>query len=159
MTGEALELRPLRDEEYDDFSAQTTASYAQEISELGDTPLDVARRRAHESMREILPDGLATPGHWISVLELDGQRVGLLWLATRTIDERQVMFIYDVEIDEAYRGRGLGRKAMLLAERETLAQGLHRIELNVFGGNAVARKLYLSLGYVERAVHMAKDLD
>jgi RimJ/RimL family protein N-acetyltransferase len=47
---------------------------------------------------------------------------------------------------------------MLLAEREALALGIHRIELNVFGANAVARKLYLSLGYVERAVLMGKDL-
>ena len=156
---DTLELRPLRDDEFDAFRTQITAEYGQEISELGDTPMDVARRRAEESMREVLPDGLATPGHWIHVLELEGKRVGLLWLAVRTMDERQVMFIYDVEIDPAYRGRGLGRAAMVLAERETLAQGLHRIELNVFGGNAVARKLYLSLGYIERAIHMAKDLD
>jgi RimJ/RimL family protein N-acetyltransferase len=47
---------------------------------------------------------------------------------------------------------------MLLAEDEARARGIGRIELNVFGGNAVARRLYLSLGYVERAVLMAKDL-
>ena len=44
------------------------------------------------------------------------------------------------------------------AEREAKALGIHRIELNVFGGNTVARNLYRSLGYVERAVQMGKDL-
>ena len=152
------ELRPLRDDEFEAFSARITTEYAKEISELGDTPVEAARRRAEASMREVLPDGLATPGHWINVLELGGERIGLLWLAERTMDERQVIFIYDVEIDAAFRGRGLGRAAMLLAEREAQERGIRRIELNVFGGNSVARKLYLSLGYVERAILMGKDL-
>ena len=69
------------------------------------------------------------------------------------------MFIFDIHIDEAFRGRGFGRAAMLLAERESLARGIQRIELNVFGGNTVARGLYQSLGYLERSVRMAKDLE
>jgi ribosomal protein S18 acetylase RimI-like enzyme len=47
---------------------------------------------------------------------------------------------------------------MLLAEDEARARGLGRVELNVFGGNEVARDLYRSLGYRESAVQMAKDL-
>ena len=47
---------------------------------------------------------------------------------------------------------------MLLAENEARERGLARIELNVFGRNDVARGLYLSLGYVENSVQMAKDL-
>jgi ribosomal protein S18 acetylase RimI-like enzyme len=68
------------------------------------------------------------------------------------------MYVYNVEVDEIHRGVGLGRAAMLLAEAEALARGIDRIELNVWGGNAVARGLYRSLGYVERAISMAKDL-
>jgi ribosomal protein S18 acetylase RimI-like enzyme len=33
------------------------------------------------------------------------------------------------------------------------------VELNVFGGNDVARNLYRSLGYVETSIQMGKDLD
>jgi ribosomal protein S18 acetylase RimI-like enzyme len=47
---------------------------------------------------------------------------------------------------------------MLLAEDEARRRGLTRIELNVFGGNEVARNLYRSLGYVETSAQMAKDL-
>ena len=61
-------------------------------------------------------------------------------------------------IDPDLRGRGLGRRAMELVEREVRARGLERVELNVFGGNAVARSLYRSLGYAERAVIMSKEL-
>ena len=69
------------------------------------------------------------------------------------------MFIYDMAVDEAHRGKGYGRAAMGLAEEEARLRGIGRIELNVFGGNDVARGLYLSLGYVETSVQMAKDLD
>jgi len=151
-------MRPLRQDEYDAWAVRIEESYASDISELGDTPIEAARERAANSMREVLPQGLVTPLHWIYVLELDGEWVGILWLAEREMDGRRAIWIYDVEIDEAYRGRGLGRAAMLLAEREALALGIHRMELNVFGKNAVARKLYLSLGYVERAILMGKDL-
>ena len=69
------------------------------------------------------------------------------------------VFVYDVEIDERHRGRGLGRAAMLKAEEQAHARGIGRMELNVFGGNDVARGLYRSLGYVERAVSMGKDVE
>jgi ribosomal protein S18 acetylase RimI-like enzyme len=93
------------------------------------------------------------------VLEHDDEAVGRLWLAEREIDGRRAMFIFDIHVDAGFRGRGFGRAAMQFVEREALARDIHRVELNVFGGNAVARGLYRSLGYVERSVRMAKDLE
>jgi len=153
-----LRLQPLRDDEYDGWYNYVRDEFAKSLIELADTPVDAARARAEQVMADVLPEGLATPGHSVSVVERDGERIGMLWLAEREMDGRQVLYIYDVEIEETYRGQGLGRAAMLLAEDEARSRGLSRIELNVFGGNAVARKLYLSLGYVERAISMGKDL-
>ena len=132
--------------------------YARDIAENGHTPADAARRKAEADMAEILAQGLATPKHWLFVLEVGGERAGRLWLAEREIDGRRAMFIFDIHVDDAFRGRGFGRAAMLLAERESLDRDIHRVELNVFGGNTVARGLYQSLGYLERSVRMAKDL-
>jgi ribosomal protein S18 acetylase RimI-like enzyme len=153
-----LELRALREVEYPAWLVLELDEYARDISENGDTPFEAARRKAEMDMAEILPEGLATPRHWIYVLEVDGAPAGRLWLAEREIDGRRAMFIFDIHLDEAFRGRGFGRAAMLLAEREALARDIHRIELNVFGANTVARGLYRSLAYVERSVRMAKDL-
>jgi RimJ/RimL family protein N-acetyltransferase len=47
---------------------------------------------------------------------------------------------------------------MLELERATAELGLDRIELNVFGGNHGARRLYTSLGYDEMAVTMVRTL-
>jgi hypothetical protein len=43
-------------------------------------------------------------------------------------------------------------------EDEVRKEELPGIDLNVWGGNAVARSLYTSLGYEERAVLMSKEL-
>jgi ribosomal protein S18 acetylase RimI-like enzyme len=152
------ELRPLRDDEYHAWRRALTDGYAEDIEKLADTPRAAARAKAETDMATILPQGLATVGHWIFALEVGGERVGQLWLAERTMDGRRVMYVYNVEVDELHRGAGLGRAAMLLAEAQARARGIGRIELNVFGGNAVARRLYQSLGYVERAISMGKDL-
>jgi ribosomal protein S18 acetylase RimI-like enzyme len=66
--------------------------------------------------------------------------------------------LYEIELDEHVRGRGLGREAMVAFEERARELGARNITLNVFGGNEVARSLYRSLGYVEQSVHMSKRL-
>ena len=61
-------------------------------------------------------------------------------------------------LDESARGRGFGREALRLVEEQARSRGMTRIDLNVFGGNAVARSLYASEGYAESSVHMRKPL-
>lgn len=156
--GSRLTARPLRTDEYAAWYRHVTDGYAHDIEVNGGTDPEAALRKAERDMRVVLPGGLETPGHEILVLEADGARAGILWVGRREVDERSVLYVWDVEIDEARRGEGLGRDAMLLAEEIARSRGLDRIELNVFGGNEVARGLYRSLGYAERAVSMAKDL-
>jgi ribosomal protein S18 acetylase RimI-like enzyme len=47
---------------------------------------------------------------------------------------------------------------MLELEDEARALGHDEVRLNVFGGNAVARRMYRSLGFDEVAVEMTKHL-
>ena len=63
-----------------------------------------------------------------------------------------------VEADEAFRGRGYGREAMLLAEAEARGRGMRSIGLKVHGSNAAARSLYASLGYDVITQQMKKSL-
>lgn len=153
-----ITARPLRADEYAAWSRHAVDGYAHDIEVNGETEPEAARRKAERDMRTVLPGGPETPGHEMLVLEVGSEKVGTLWVGVRELDERRVLYIWDVEIDEAHRGRGFGRQAMLLAEQIARSRGLDRIELNVFGGNTVARGLYSSLGYLERAVSMAKDL-
>lgn len=89
-----------------------------------------------------------------SVLEQEGERVGILWLALR--EDRA--FVFDVEAEAAHRGRGHGRTLMLLAEAQAIAAGRPLIGLNVFAGNTAAERLYESLGYTTTRYSYSKPL-
>jgi len=86
--------------------------------------------------------------------------VGIIWTGPhqRRPDNANVAFLYNIEIDESCRGRGVHRVALALIEAKLVAAGVTRIELNVFGDNAPARHIYASSGYHETSVQLAKGL-
>jgi ribosomal protein S18 acetylase RimI-like enzyme len=153
-----VRLRPMRAEEYPAFLVASKAGYAEDIEVHGGQTRDAARQKAEADFPAVLPNGLESPGHSIFVLEAEGVPVGRLWLAERDSGGRRVLFVYDISVEPEQQGRGYGRAAMLLAEEQARRRGIGRVELNVFGGNEVARGLYRSLGFVETSVQMGKDL-
>jgi len=156
-----VRLRPLRDDEFDAYVEHGKVWYARDLSENGGAPPELAQKKAEEDWALLLPERLASPGqHLFAVEEIaTGERVGDAWIAERdTQFEGKVAFVYSIEIEDRFRGRGFGKQAMLLLEDEARSLGLTRISLNVFGGNEVARSLYRSLGYAEKAVAMSKEL-
>jgi GNAT superfamily N-acetyltransferase len=151
----SVALRRLTDEEIAKLAPLIESGYAEDIERNGGLSAEAARRKAADDVPRVLGDAASA----LYAIEDDGSRVGHLWVGERELQERRVLWIWDVFVDEAYRGRGLGRSAMQLAEDEARRRGLRRVELNVFGGNEVARNLYRSIGYREWAVAMGKDLE
>ena len=156
----SVRLRPLREDEYADFVERGRREYAEDLYENGSLTREAATAKAARDYAQLLPEGPATPGQTIyAIEELEtGERVGRLWFTEREMDGQRIAFLYDIAIDEPHRGRGLGRAAMLAFEQVAMADGHEVLQLNVFGGNARARGLYRSLGFVETAVHMQKQL-
>src|SRR5262249_22924796 len=134
--------------------------YIDDITERGGLPRPLAEAKAQRDFEQLWPDGRPAEGQAIYAVEdaETHERVGYLWVAERDSQGRQVLWIYDIQIDERFRGRGFGRAAMGLVEEQARERGLPRVELNVFGRNDVARALYRSLGYEESAIWMGKDL-
>ena len=157
----SLRLRPLRDNELDTYAELSRQDYARTLESQAGAPREHALEKARTDLERLWPDGRPGAGQLIFRVEDEetGQAYGYLWLAEREISGRRVIWIYDVSIDERFRGRGLGRETMRLAEAEAKVRGLDRIDLNVFGGNDVARGLYRSLGYEELTVWMGKNLE
>jgi ribosomal protein S18 acetylase RimI-like enzyme len=143
--------------EVEQFLDASQDSYIAERVEAGDDRA-VATVAADEQMAAMFPNGQAAPGHRLYHLDEDGRPVGSLWIGPASPTQPESCWIWDIVIDEAHRGRGLGKAAMLLAEDEARASGATELGLNVFGHNTVARHLYESLGYTPVSIRMAKQL-
>lgn len=154
-----LHLRPMTADEYRGWYREAVASYADDLRRNVRFSPEAAERNAADALGNLLPDGLATPDHWLMVGEdADGARVGHLWFARRTTPGGEIAYLFDIAVVESARGRGYGRGLMERLEEEVAALGLGRIELNVFGHNEVARRLYEDLGYVEMSRQLFKEL-
>jgi len=155
----SIRLRPFRDDELPAFIEYGRADYARQLVEFAGMEQASADAKTDRDWNALFAGGKNLPtSHLYRVEDENGEPVGVLWWSERDIDEGKVAFVYDIVIDEQFRGRGYGREAMLLCEDDVRAHGLSLISLNVFGGNEVARGLYRSLGYAERAVFMSKAL-
>jgi ribosomal protein S18 acetylase RimI-like enzyme len=149
----------MRDDEFAAWLPWARDDYANELSRDGGVPEPLARAKAEADYAAVFPSDQPSPDQAVFVLELDGERIGQLWVAERTDRDLQgALWVFQIHIDEPFRGRGHGREAMLHAEDEARRRGLDRVMLNVFGRNDVARNLYRSLGYEENAVTMTKTL-
>lgn len=158
MNGNALRLRPATQAEFDEWLPRQMAGYAELIAASGVLSLDDAREKARRDTERVFSAGLESPGQLVFQVLAGDKPVGTLWLAVPGPDDSMMAWVYDIEIEPAYRGRGYGRAAMLLAEAEARARGMTSIGLNVHGQNTVARSLYVGLGYAVMALQMKKAL-
>jgi ribosomal protein S18 acetylase RimI-like enzyme len=147
--------------EFDTYRAWSVEKYADELHRNTGIERDDARRHAERTFSATLPFGLSTPDHrFLTAADADtGEHVGLLWIARQRREGAELIWIFDIWVDEPMRGRGYGRALMELAETEAQRMGVARVELNVYGDNARARGLYESLGFVEMSRQMFKVLN
>jgi ribosomal protein S18 acetylase RimI-like enzyme len=154
-----VDLRRMLPDEFVAYLEWATDDYAAELERNGKAVGEAAQVASSASFDSMLPDGLATQGHvlLVAVDPDDGQRVGVLWFGPST-DDPAMAWVYDITVDEERRRQGWGRAIMRAFEGEARARGFARAGLNVFGDNHVARRLYESLGYVETARQLHKEL-
>lgn len=158
MSAVELRLRPPTQQEFDDWLPRQEAAYAEQIIASGSMPPEEARQKARRDTRRSFSAGLGTPGQLVFRVLAKDEPVAWLWLGVPGPDDPAMAWVYDVAVDEAYRGRGYGRQTMLLAEQEARAHGMTSIGLNVHGKNVVALSLYDSLGYEVTTQQMKKPL-
>lgn len=154
-----LVLRPMLPDEFVTYLEWAIDDYAAELERNGKAVGESAKVTSRASFDSALPDGLATQGHvlLIATNRDAGERVGVLWFGPST-DDPAMAWIYDITVDEDKRRRGWGRAIMRAFEGEARARGFARAGLNVYGDNHVARRLYESLGYLETARQLHKEL-
>ena len=145
-------------EEYEVWRERAIAGHAPMVAEAAGCSLAEAFEFARSDLAQLLPAGLGSEGMWLlAVLDESDRQVGVLWIGPHP-EGRPGAYVYDIEIEEAHRGLGLGRAAMVEAESIVLGSGFDRISLNVLGPNLTAKRLYDSLGYQVVATRMTKTL-
>lgn len=150
-------LRPLTEAEFQAWLAAERAAYARAWTERG-VPAEWAAFRANAATSATLPQGLATRGALVRVLEHQGTRVGSCWL-TRT-DEGAAgdPLVMGVSVAPEHRGLGHGHTLLAHAERLAAERGAKRLAAHAFAGNLPATRLAASLGYRPLRHHLSKPL-
>ena len=154
----AIGVRGMTADEFEAWQENAIQEYAGEIAEASGRPIDEALPVARNQWPKLLPKGLDSERTWLLVvLDEQGERAGTLWIGPNP-EFPQLAYVFGIDIDEPHRGRGLGRAAMVEAERLVREAGIAEMGLNVFGHNERARRLYDSLGYQVIATQMNKVL-
>lgn len=149
-------LVPMTQAEYDDFYEGDVRHFAEENIASGRWSREEATMLSREAHRQLLPDGRQTSDHrfYTAKDSRSDATVGVVWMAVRP---REV-FIYDIEVSEPLRGKGLGAKVLEAAEREAKALGATVVSLHVFCWNKRALSLYRKAGYETISANMSKRI-
>ncbi|MEV7395969.1 GNAT family N-acetyltransferase [Aeromicrobium sp. NPDC092404] len=154
----SLTLQPMTDEYFATWNERLVVEYAREKVEAGVWTEEHALQLSRKEQAETLPDGRRTTGHELFVGVVDDDVVGNLWLFTDPELPVPSTYIYDIEILESHRGKGLGRALLGAAEAWSAEHGSASVRLNVFAPNTTARALYESAGYQLTSMHMMKRI-
>ena len=144
----SVTLVPFAKADFQSWFDHCTEEYAKDKQKSFGCTLEAARAFAQSSMQSALADGLQTKdNHLFKIKDEKGASIGVIWIAVQTQFNQKSAFIYDIEIDDAERGKGYGRAAMKALEAEVAKMGLASIGLHVFAFNERAFALYQSLGF------------
>lgn len=111
-----------------------------------DQPTVKALHDAAFPATHLTPAGLVAADDPRLVIEVDGAVVGYVAYERQSDGSGYIDYL---AVDEAWRGRGLGRALVEHACQQMFADGVSRAHLTVRQDNAAARALYRHVGFVE----------
>jgi ribosomal protein S18 acetylase RimI-like enzyme len=160
MEHKTVTLVPMTEDEFEAFLQWAIPDYAQDHIRTGAWPESEALRRSEEQHRELLPEGLESPGQYLLTIHdpASSRNVGMLWFYLAHDRPGKPAFLYQFMIHEEFRRQGYGLAALQALEDRLRDMGGSTIHLHVFGHNAPARALYEKAGYEVTNVNMAKSV-
>jgi ribosomal protein S18 acetylase RimI-like enzyme len=155
-----IRLVPMLESDLSAYLEKAIPNYAAENIKAGYWSEEDGLQKSRDTFNRLLPEGVNTKNqHLYKIQDAESdKRVGIIWLNTQVESPKPAGFIYDIEIDEAYRGRGYGKQAMLAIEEQARKLDLWSIGLHVFMHNTTAIGLYEKIGYKVGSMNMTKEL-
>ena len=153
-----IRLIPMTGSEFEAYLEKAVPGYADENVRAGYWSEEDALERSRKVYQELLPQGVQTENNYLFSVQIEesGEKIGMVWMKHEA--PRAHGFIFDLTLDEAQRGKGFGKQAMLALEEKARDLGLETIGLHVFANNTAAMKLYKGLGYAVTSQNMTKRL-
>jgi RimJ/RimL family protein N-acetyltransferase len=151
-----VQLVPMEQKDFEPYLERDIREYAEEHIRNGNWKQEEALERSREAHQQFLPDGLKSKNQYLfSIIDdASDQKLGVLWV---NIENNQA-FIYDFRIDEAFRGKGYGKQALIAVDEKLKSMDVESVGLHVFGDNITAQELYKKMGYQITGVQMKKEL-
>lgn len=150
-----IKLVKMRQEDFEQFLESGIREYAEDHVRNGNWPAEGALERSKKEFEHYLPDGIHSKDQYLySIIDDSGNKIGVLWVQVK----EQKAFIYDFIIDEAFRGKGYGKQALMAMDEILKSMNVESVGLHVFGDNITAQELYKKMGYQITGIHMKKEL-
>jgi len=152
--GSMIQLVKMQQEDFEPYLERGIHEYAEDHVRNGNWTVEESLERSKKEFEQLLPDGVNSRDQFLySIIDETGNKLGLLWVQVKD----QKAFIYDFAIDEAFRGKGYGKQALLAMDEELKSMKVESVGLHVFGDNTAAQELYKKAGFVITGIHMRKD--
>lgn len=150
-----VRLIPLQQKDFEVFLEHAIVEYAEDHVRNGNWPAEGALARSQKQFEHLLPAGLHSQDQYLwSILDEEDSKIGVLWVQIK--DHRA--FVFDFRIDEAFRGKGLGKQSLMALDEKLKSMNVESVGLHVFGDNVTAQELYKKMGFKITGIHMKKDL-
>jgi RimJ/RimL family protein N-acetyltransferase len=157
---EGVTLIELDETSYRKYRESLVRDYAADKVRASVWSPEEAEAKSANELDGLLPDGPATPDHYLYSVEDQSipAEVGILWISPRDSGVGTSVWIYDIIVHQKFRCRGYASRILQLAEDRARELGADKIELHVFGHNHAAQALYEKTGYRTTDIIMAKPL-
>jgi ribosomal protein S18 acetylase RimI-like enzyme len=150
-----VKLEPIQQEDFERFLERGIREYAEDHVRNGNWPAEGALEKSRKEFEHYLPDGIHSKDQYLySIIDDSGNKIGVLWVQVKD----QKAFIYDFIIEEAFRGKGYGKQALMAMDEILKSMNVESVGLHVFGDNITAQELYKKMGYQITGIHMKKIL-
>ena len=145
-----LELKPMNQDQYNNYITYSKNNYAQEIIKSRGIGIEEAMQITNKEYDALLSEGLKSKNQYLYTIENDNNKnIGIIWFSSVSNHGDNELFLYDIEINKEFRGKGYGRESMDLLESKVKEFNMHTISLHVFLHNKIACSLYNKIGYKE----------
>ena len=145
-----LELKPMNQDQYNNYITYSKNNYAQEIIKSRGIGIEEATQITNKEFDALLSDGLKSKNQYLYTIENDNnENIGIIWFSSDSNHGDNELFLCDIEINKEFRGKGYGRESMDLLESKVKEFNMHTISLHVFLHNKIACSLYNKIGYKE----------